>query len=364
MNLTIAKKTLVRAIENVARAVPKKSAMPILSNLVITAENNRITLAGTDLSISLGASVSAAVKKPGKLCVSAANLRDIVKSLPDGEVTLSATQTRLSVAAGKAKFGLPTMPSDDFPTLPVCPAEGGVVMSAEILAKLCARASYAMSHDETRAHLSALLFELRSDGKQRTVATDGHRLALAELPCSEGFTALVPDRAAQELRAMCESAAGGDVTVTVAGERLFASVDGCEISLTTTGREQFPPYTKVVPSSWTKTVTVQRVAFLDAVRRVSIVSSDKSGGIRLVVEPGSVEVVGENPDKGEGSESVDSDYSGEALAIGCNARYLVEALSAISHDSVDLCMSSGLDPIRITGHDDDSAIATVMPMRI
>lgn len=365
MKITIPKRDLVRATSRGCRIAQAKSSLAMLSNVELAADvSGRLTIAATDLSESVRVSVPCECSQAGSVAVNAKSLADMAKSLPEGPVTLTVGKNfALEIKAGKVKFKLPGMSSEDFPTLPVAPESGGVAMPADTLTALIAGVYPAMSTDQTRAHLCCMLFA-SEDGKQRVVTTDGHRLLTRYVECDQTISATIPARGIAEVRDLCATSAGADVQVSQSGGVIFFSVGGVELGVKLAD-DQFPPWKKVVPSKWTRTVTVLRTAFADAVKRISLVGSDKSGGIRLTCSADAVQVESENPDKGEGAESVDATSTAvEVLVIGVNAQYLAEALAVLSHDEVQLCLSGELDPIVVRGADDGSHLATVMPMRI
>jgi DNA polymerase-3 subunit beta len=268
------------------------------------------------------------------------------------------------------------MPGDDFPPLPNPGDLPFADLDVAVLGELIGLTSYSMSSDDTRPHLAGTLFE--GDGKVvRMVTTDGHRLSKAEHRLPEGskmasFTMLVPHKGVNELKRLLEdakAAAKGDegpLEVGVgskAGNAFFRRED---ILLSVKlADEQFPPYGKVIPQQQSRRVVAARPRLVEALRRISLVANDKSGGVQLHLEPGMLRIQSQNPDVGEGSEELDVDYAGDPLNIGFNARYLLDALAAITHDEVALELSGELDPgvIKPVGEGTDF-VGVIMPMRI
>ena len=375
MELSIGKRELLRGLARTHAVADRKSSMPILSNVLVSADDDGVLrLAATDLYLAVNASSEAKVRRPGSVALSARTFFDIVKSLPDAEVKLATDKNyALQLRSGKIKFRIPGMPGEDFPPLP-SPGEAKFSeISAASLSQLIGLTQYSMSSDDTRPHLSGALFE--SDKKTvRMVTTDGHRLSKAELKADEGtesFSMLVPQKGIAELKRLIDDVRGekksgdGQPTIgvaTLSGSAFFRS-QGVALSVKLTD-EQFPPYSKVIPQSHQRRVVALREALVDSLRRISLVASDKSGGVRLSLEPGNLHIVSENPDVGEGSEELEVDFSGEPLTVGFNARYLLEALSALPDDEVLVELGGELDPGVIKPVSDNRFVGVVMPMRI
>jgi len=365
VDLEISKKSLFTGIARTHAVADRKSSMPILSNVLLAAdEDGALRFAATDLYLAVNASAEAKVKRGGSVAISARTLFDIVKNLPEGEVKLSVDKNHaVQLRSGKIKFRIPGMPGEDFPPLP-SPGEAAFAeLEAGTLGQLIGLTQYSMSSDDTRPNLAGTLFE--GDGKVvRMVTTDGHRLSKAESP-SPGiptFTMLVPQKGILELRRLIDKQQGSIGVASVGGSAFFRRPDATlSVKL---ADEQFPPWRKVVPSSHIHRVVAARELLVDATRRVALVASDKGGGVRLILEPGKIEIVSENPDVGEGSEEIDVDFAGEKVVMGANARYMLDALSALPDDEVVLKLNSELEPIVVSPLHDDRFEAVIMPQRI
>jgi DNA polymerase-3 subunit beta len=266
------------------------------------------------------------------------------------------------------------MAADDFPGLPQPGDATFAEVDADVIATLISLTQYSMSSDDTRPHLAGALFQ--GDGKVvRMVTTDGHRLSKAERAhgsdASLDFSMLVPNKGIQELKRLIEDSKGGKgddgkVTIGIAtkGGNAFFRRDGIQLSVKLAD-EAFPPYSKVIPQSQNREVVIARAPLVDALRRIALVASDKSGGVRLHIEAGTMRLTSENPDVGEGSEEVDVDYAGDPLVIGFNARYVLDVLSALTSDEVVFRLSGELDPGVIQPVSDmDGFVGVIMPMRI
>ena len=378
MELTISKQSFLKGLARTHGVADRKSSMPILSNILLsTDDTGTLRLAATDLYLGVTATAPAEVKSGGTVAVAARTLFDIVKNLPEGEVRWSVgPNDAAEIRCGKVHYKIPGMPGDDFPPLPSPGDAQFVELDAEAVGDLIAKTSYSMSTDDTRPHLSGALFE--GEGKVvRMVTTDGHRLSKAEHKIDGSmlnFSMLVPNKGIGELKRLIDDVRAGhkksdsDAAPTIgigtAGGSAFFR--GADVRLSVKlADETFPPYSKVIPSQQNRRVVIARSALVDSLKRISLVSSDKSGGVRLIVEPGSLRIVSENPDVGQGSEELDVDFAGEPVTIGFNARYLLDVLGSLTDDEVALELSGELDPGVIKPASDAAAfVGVVMPMRI
>ncbi len=380
MHLTIQKKDFLRSLARTHSVADRKSSMPILSNILLSTDGPKtLRFAATDLYLSVTSTANAEVKTGGTIAVAARTLFDIAKNLPEGEVSLQVVGNHaVEIRSGKVRFKIPGMPGQDFPSLPSPGAAEFATLDAEEVGRLIALTHYSMSSDDTRPHLAGALFE--GDGKAvRMVTTDGHRLSKAEYKRGEGqkllnFTMLVPAKGIGELRRMIDEAkadatkqksdeAAPTVDIASAGGSAFFRRDDVVLSVKLVD-EQFPPYAKVIPTSLTRKVGIKRSLLIEALRRISLVASDKSGAVRFNVEPGILRITSENPDVGEGLEELDVDFAGDAIEIGFNARYVLDVLGAILEDDVKLELGGQLDPGVIRPAGPTEFVGVIMPMRI
>lgn len=371
MELSISKQDFLRGLTRTHSVADRRNSMPILSNVSLSdAGGDGLRLAATDLYLGATTVVPAEIRTGGKLALSAKTLFNIVRALPDGEVTLTAGDNHAAeIRCGKVSYKIPGMPGEDFPPLPNPGDAAFNSIPVDILAELISLTSYSMSTDDTRPHLSGSLFEGEGTAL-RMVTTDGHRLSKAEHQVegkSYEFKMLVPHKGVGELKRALEDAKGGDggeiEVASAAGHAFFRH--GETLLSVKLADEQFPPYAKVIPQKQGKVVVTDRGGFIEALKRISLVAADKSGGVQLHLEEGQVRIQSQNPDVGEGHEELPVDYAGESLSIGFNAKYLLDAFSALKHDEVRLELNGELDPgvVRPSG-DGVDYVGVVMPMRI
>ena len=386
MELTVAKKDLLKIVARMQGVAERKSTMPVLANVLLAVDGpNAMRLAATDLYLSLLGRVSAEVSKPGSVAVSAKDLFERVKMMPDGPVVI-ATQdnatTTLKAAGSARRYTLRGMPGDDFPPLPQ-PAEGSPTLAVDVLSELIQKTHFSISTDETRAHLNSALFEWEGD-TVRMVTTDGHRLSKVDVKVTgrqASATMLIPLKAIHELRRLCdEMLAEGPVTnaegekkkpellITQSGSSAFFQGAGMTFSVKLVDA-QFPPYSQVIPQGADKTVRAPRVAFADALKAVSVAASERTGGVKLTLTKGSMRITSESPESGDGFDEIPVEYAGPNMSIGFNAKYFLDVLASITDDEIEVSLSGELDPAVLrpagaTTKSDRQFLAVVMPMRI
>ncbi len=374
MELTIDKQSFLRGLARTHGVADRKSSMHILSNVLLSAEGpDKLRLSATDLYLGVTCVVPAEIKKGGTVAVAARTLFDIVKNLPEGEVQWTLSDSHAAeIRCGKVRYRIPAMPGEDFPPLPN-PGDAELVqVGSDMVGELIGFTQYSMSHDDTRPHLAGTLFE--GDGKVvRMVTTDGHRLSKAEHKLTDkdammNFSMLVPHKGISELKRLLDDSKKGEdvpsLEIAVTSGNAFFKRGDVMLSVKLAD-EQFPPYDKVIPQKASRKVVAARNLFVEALRRISLVANDKSGGVQLQIEPGVIRLQSQNPDVGEGSEELDVDYAGDGMQIGFNARYLLDVLSALPHDEVALELSGELDPgvVKPVGGNSDY-VGVIMPMRI
>ncbi|MCA9530327.1 MAG: DNA polymerase III subunit beta [Myxococcales bacterium] len=386
MELQISKRDFLRGLARTYGVADRKSSMPILSNVLLRTEGDgALRLATTDLYLGVTAVAPAKVVEPGSIAVAARTLFDIVKNLPEGDVSLEESEhERVEIRCGKVRYAVPSLPGEDFPLLPN-PGEAEFArVPAEALGELITLTQYSISSDDTRPHLASALFEGQGE-VLRMVTTDGHRLSKAEHTVPNGafgFSMLVPHKGVGELRRFIDDVksragrTGGDAqdealeaeppTVEVAAQSGNAFFRHGDASLSVKlVDEQFPPYAKVIPHSHQRRVVLARERLVEALRRIGLVADPKSGGVQLHFEAGVLRILSQNQDVGEGREELDVDYDGDKLAIGFSVRYLLDVLGALTHDEVALELSGPIDPgaIKPVGEGVEF-VGVIMPMRI
>lgn len=372
MEFVASKKDLLALVGQAQGASDKKSAMPVLANVLLTADGGKLRVAATDLYIGVTGSCAAEVVHMGSLALPAKDLLDRIKMMPDGPIQIASRENSAAnvKAVGAArKYLLHGMPGSEFPQLPeVAAGSATLELATSVLAQLIARTHFSVSTDETRAHVNSALFEWAGD-VVRMVTTDGHRLSKMEVKL-EGkrgnMQLLIPLRALHELKRLVDGARGVDtIRIQQSGANAFFHIGEMLFSLKTVDA-QFPPYTQVIPQSVDCTFTAPRGALADAVRAVSIAASDRTGGVKLTLENGILHVNSESPESGNGSDEVPVDSpDATKRTVGMNAKYLLDVLGALPDDEVSIGISGELDPITVRQLDPSNkdSVYVVMPMR-
>ena len=347
MKLLIERAALLKALGHVQSVVERRNTIPILSNVLLTAGKDGLSFSATDLDMEIIDETSAHVETPGQITAPAHTLYEIVRKLPEGaEISLgfNGEDPRLQVRAGRYKVNLPVLPAGDFPNMSAEGLSAPVGVDTVGLMRLIDRTRFAISTEETRYYLTGIyLHTLVEDGREilRAVATDGHRLALAETDqklsgLNGEVRVLIPKKAMDEVEKL-SSAAGAEAHLEFAKDEshLFFQVEHrLLISRILTG--QFPNYEAVLPRENNKTVVLERTELSDAVRRVSQLADQRSHAVKLAVTPEGVEISASSPEYGEAKETIEKEYKGEPLAIGFNAQYMIDFLAAAPEGPISL----------------------------
>ncbi len=375
MELKIAAQDLARALGRSQGIVEKKSTMPILSHVLLEAKNGtELHVSATDLDLAVSSEHACEVLKEGAVAVSARHLYEIVRSLPEQQVVLKrAANNYLEVRSGPSEFRIVGLPAEDFPALPRFERVPFVAVDAAAVLEMIERTAFAVSTDETRYNLNGVFFE-PAQGAVRMVATDGHRLSLCEKPIAGDFAlkrgVILPRKGLQELRKLlAEAAEGGEEKPEarlgfVENSAVFRRPGVVLVMRLIEG--MFPDYRQVIPKQGEKVLAVGRQRFLETLRRISLLSTDKAHAVKLELGKGLLKVQSQNPDLGEAREEVPVEYAGDALKIGFNARYIMDVLGVLRSDDVALELADDLSPgvLKGRGEADQGFTAVVMPMRI
>ena len=371
MEFSIHTSELTKGLYRAQGIVEKKTAMPILSNVLFeAASGGKVSITATDLEVGMTGEHDAEVMSEGSITISARHLYDIVRSLPKGTVIIKKMPNNWAeVKSGSIEFKLMGMTPEDFQSLPNFSKAKLFKADRDQLKEMIDKTSYAVSSDETRYNLNGAFLEKVEDKHFRMVATDGHRLSMLDADLVEDVKkaefaegVIIPRKGLMEIKRLLESEEG-DCQMGLDGNNLvFKMADVTVVMRLLDG--QFPEYRHVVPEQQKITIKVDRKQLLDSLRRISILSSDRTLGVKLILGKEHLMVTTSNPDLGEAKESLPVDYSGDEITVGFNARYLMDALSSIGTDQVDFCLEDDLSPGVLRPMDDPRYTCVVMPMRI
>jgi DNA polymerase-3 subunit beta len=370
MEFTVSRADLVRELNLSQGVVEKKTTIPILSNVLVEADGDRIELTATDLELGIRCSCAARVKKSGAGTIPARRLLDYVRLLPDGDVQVKIAENHwANLTCGRSKTRIAGMSRDSFPELPQMPVPLAEIPIG-VLGALISKTVFAISSEESRFTLNGALLVLRK-GAVVMVATDGHRLAMIEstdeLPGVDGaYRALLPRKAMMELQKLAgDSNPAASVKFSGDDNHLFFKLgDRLLLSRKLTGN--FPDYERVLPKDQPNSVALNREEFRATIERVAQFSDERSRAIRVRVAPGEVKVHSSVSDTGESEESIPAEYQGPAVEIGFNAQYLLDFLRAVANDQVVFHFKDphSAGELRPGGEKAESYRYVIMPMRI
>jgi DNA polymerase-3 subunit beta len=374
MKLRIARVELLTALQRVQGVVEKRNTMPILSNILLEAKQDGLDVLGTDLEIGMRGLYKADVLEPGSVTLSARKLYEILKELKDGEVELTVGENNwATIQAGKSQFKIVGLPSTDYPPMPAIEREGLTPLAGAELRELIRKTLFAVGDNDARYVLNGLLVMLSAADRKltiRLVGTDGHRLALAEQDLAEPpgkdmpkeIKAIIPKKAAQEIRNLLEE---GDDQPLIGFTKNLMIFRKSGLLLTSRLMEgNYPNYQQVIPKERDKKVTVDRLELEGALRRVAVLSREKTNAIKMTMAPGKVTLFSSNPDFGEATEDLAAKYTGDAVTTGFNARYLLDVLSVMDGESVSLQMEAPLSPCLIREPGNVGFTCVVMPIKV
>lgn len=370
MKFSITRDNLVKSLNLVAGVVERRQTLPILANVLIVLEKDRLSLTGTDLEVELVGRVQLEkAGESGEVTVPARKLFDICKSLPEGsDIDFSVKDGKATVKSGRSRFTLSTLPASEFPNVDDSIGTHQFSLKQGQLKRLIERTAFAMAQQDVRYYLNGMLWELDSKKNLRVVATDGHRLAMCTLPekltmKGEGEAQVIlPRKGVLELaRLLMEDA--DEISIMIGSNHIRAVTD----DFTFTSKlvdGKFPDYQRVLPASPDKLVVGSRQELRQAFARTAILSNEKYRGVRLQLTKNSLEIVANNPEQEEAEETVPVEYTGDALEIGFNVSYLLDVLGVLSGEQVRLSMADPNSSALLEETDGGDSLYVVMPMRL
>src|SRR5499427_10129322 len=368
MNLTIAKEQIINGLQAVQNVVSARTTLPILSNVLLRAEGERLEFTATDLDVTISSGVEAKVKKPGASTIPVKKLFGIVRELGASELDLEVDEKSVcTIRSGPSFYKINGLGADEFPPLPKFKDEKKVTLPQETVRGMMKKTSFAISSDESRYVLNGIFISLK-DHKMTMVATDGRRLALAdeEVDVSEKSHGefIVPSKTVNELNRLLQDK--GEVEIRYAENQASFNLKdekGASVLIVTKLIEgNYPNYRQVIPAEAKERVGLVREEFLHALKRAEIMTSEKSNSVKLSFGKNKLEITANSPEVGEAKEALAINYKGPELAIAFNPKYLIEPLNALPNDEVFLELIDELSPgvLKING----PFLYVVMPMRL
>jgi DNA polymerase-3 subunit beta len=367
MKFTISREALIKPLNLVAGVVERRQTLPILANVLLVLDGDRLSLTGTDLEVELLGRVQLpAAGESGEVTVPARKLVDICKSLPEGsEINFTAEDGKVTVKAGRSRFTLSTLPAREFPNVEDSMGTHQLTIKQGQLKRLIDRTGFAMAQQDVRYYLNGMLWELKSQ-QLRVVATDGHRLALCTLPekvdVNGDTQVILPRKGVLEMaRLLLEDEE--DIAIVIGSNHIRATTN--EFTFTSKLVDgKFPDYQRVLPRSPNKIVLGSRMELRQAFTRTAILSNEKYRGVRLKLTDNTLDIVANNPEQEEAEEAVPVDYQGESLEIGFNVSYLLDVLGVLSGEQVKLSLSDPNSSALLEESEEGDSLYVVMPMRL
>jgi DNA polymerase III subunit beta len=366
MKFTVDRETLLKPLQQVIGVVERRQTLPVLGNLLIVASDKGLMITATDLEVEIQSRLDVEIEEPGEITLPARKLVDICKALPENaSIQISVKDQKAQIRSGKSRFTLATLPAADFPLVETIKGDCSFAIAQNKLKELIERTQFSMAQQDVRYYLNGLMLEI-ARGRLRAVATDGHRLALCDMPVDinirESRQVIVPRKGIQELVRLLDSS---DTPVQVDVGTNHIGVSNADIRFTSKlvdGR--FPDYDRVVPKGGDKLVLADRELLRQALSRTSILSNEKYRGIRLNLDKNIIKIQAHNPEQEEADEEFEVEYKGSGLEIGFNVTYLLDVLASVRSDNIEITLSDSNSSCLMREPGTEQYRYVVMPMRL
>ncbi len=367
MKVTVDKNELQKKLANIQNIVEKKNTMPILSHFLLSAEKGEAYITATDLETAFKEPLTLTVETEGKLCIPAKKLFEIVREV-DGNIVLESSDEKwLKVKSGKSHFRLACLSHNEFPVWPALSEDTEKMeIDSLLLLEMIDKTLYSAGESDTRYVLNGLLFNIKPDGTLTVVGTDGHRLALSQKAMGsklkEEKKIIFSRKSLSELRRFLDDEAK-QVKMMLGKNHILFEIDKIQF-LTRLIEGTYPNYEQVIPAACEKTIVIDRIALMKSLRRVSIMSKERSSAVKVDIGPNTMGISASNPDIGEAKDELSMEYAGDPITLAFNARYILDALTVMSTDSILIKLNEPLSPTLIMENENNDYKYVVMPMRL
>lgn len=368
MNFLIERAPLLEALQKVQSVVEKRNTIQILGNILCTVKGQELSLCATDLEVGIRVTLPVQTVQEGKLTLSAKHFLDIVKELPEKQLSITRKENNwVEILCGKSKFNIVSLSAEEYPALPAFEEKSYLESRTEALVEMIDRTQFAVSLDATRYLLNGVYFEQIESGMMRMTSTDGHRLSFVD---QEVFLknpelkrgVIIPRKGLLEFRKLLTENLS---TIGLAFERGYLFVKAPDAFLFVRLIDgEYPPYQQVIPKSVDRVLKLERDTFTAALKRVSLLAHEKSRGVKLSVQAGLLTISSSNPDMGEAREELDIEYTGESMDIGFNSKYLLDCLAVMKGETLEFNLKDRLSPGILREVTQKSHTYVIMPMRI
>ena len=366
MKIVVEQTSILKVLSHIQSIVERKNTIPILSNVLLNAEDGKLSLTATDMDIEIIDSIDAEIVEAGSTTVPAHTLYDIVRKLEDGsEIRLEQNDAvSLSIFSGKSKFNLGCLPSEDFPVMSSEDCEFNFAVSVNDLTDIIDKTKFAISTEETRYYLNGVFFH-EKEGKLIGVSTDGHRLAKMAIEAPEGSVGMpgviIPRKTVLEIRKLADEFDGA-ISINMSENKIIFTIDTIKFTSKLIDGT-FPDYERVIPSGNDKEMTLNPKVFASAVDRVSTVATDKTSAVTLKITKDNVNISVNAPDCGSADDEVAVSYDDDEIEIGFNSRYLIEVAGQIAGNECTFILNDSASPALVKDAADENALYVLMPMR-
>lgn len=368
MKFSVSRDELLKPLQLVSGVVERRQTLPILGNVLIVLEGNQLSLTATDLEVEIVARLTIAqMGESGEITVPARKFADICRALPDGaDIKVTEDQEKLTVRSGSSRFSLSTLSSSEFPNVEEGPGQLEFRCKQSVLKRLIDATSFAMAQQDVRYYLNGMLWEA-SQNQLRTVATDGHRLALCtqtvDLNHDSKLQVVVPRKGVLELTRLLSDDEDAEAHLSIGDKHLQVSTD--KYTFTTKLVDgKFPDYEKVIPKGGQYQITGDRLGMKQAFSRVAILSNEKYRGVRVTLSDGNMSLVANNPEQDEAEEHLAVEYNGASLELGFNINYLLDITNVLASDNLNITLVDANTGVLIEETDRDDSAYVIMPMRL
>lgn len=370
MKITIQSQVLRDAINKVLSVVDKKNSRPILTNCLLKSQGQKLELIATDLEVSAKIILNARIEKEGSFCINSKNIADILRELPNDDVILSVESNNLlNLTCKNISYSLLITSPEEYPQLSFQNQNSEFRLKTKQVAHIINKTSHAISTDETRLYLNGIFLQM-TDGKIRSVAIDGHRLALLDTHEFIGENkyladgVIVPRKGISELKKIADSYPEDEVIISLDDSFMFVNARSeYFLSIRLIARE-YPKYQTVIPAKTTNKFVIDRNAILNAVKRIKILSNEKTNGIKLNIQRNELVITTNHPALGQATETLPISYEGKTTEIGFNAKYLIESLSVLNETDVVFEFNNELSPVVIKADDLPEFLGIIMPLKL
>ena len=368
MKLEIEKRSLLDLIGQTQNIVEKRNTMPVLVNILLEANDDRLKVFATDLEVSLTDETKVKVNEPGKVAVSAKSLFEITKKLSEGPIQLIKKDNHwLEIKQGKYLSKIVGVSADDYPIFPTFNPQSFLKIDAQIFREMIDKTIYSVSNDETRYHLNGVFFEMSQATGFKMVATDGHRMSLIQKASGSSKSNLsqgviIPRKGLYEIKKIIEGIEN-PIEIAIEGSQFILKYES-KILMIRLIEGKYPNYQQFIPTKLPQKLSLRRETFLSSLERVSLLANQKSKAVLLNLTQGKMEISSNNPELGDAKEEIEVDYKGQEMKIGFNAKYITDILTSMNNEVVDFELNDQLSPGLVRPHNDNSYTCVVMPMRI